>query len=462
MQQVVWQNGHVPADTCFHVAQLWCIVLDDSLLVTCGSMTEAAIRGDIVDLVTEPSRDPASSGVNSSIYVYYTDAVLYALPVEECRSWFAFISHFHEYWPQTLRFTHRDRLVTAAEWPAMLNLARYSNTRFVLSLKVVSAPQPPPRGELRSTAKVKDKDEEETDEEIEDSISKLKPPVKGKESAAANTSTTSDTEQDKFHVFSWLESFTVVADAHSQEQARLVRTHLQEMHDFLDKETNSSDRKAYRSCPEAKKLDTFTYLEKYSVLVAATKKKTQQKRELEDRIDIFNAAEVIFRFFLPLQFEGPTVGKFWGAVHRLVQMPKQTRAYQRDRADIAPSFRGMLRKLTQEIQSFTNVLSHAQPIERAGITVPLQLIRAWAHLVMALVKANNKSWRWPHLEFADSLIKEGMVEVMQGLPGEDLLSKEVVLPMEIVSLLSLRLLQDSTGVFPNLDMTYSEYLNALV
>lgn len=51
---------------------------------------------------------------------------------------------------------------------------------------------------------------------------------------------------------------------------------------------------------------------------------------------------------------------------------------------------------------------------------------------------------------------------MQTFPGGDLLSKEVILPMDIVSLLSLKLLQDSTGALPNIDRTYSEYLHALV
>jgi hypothetical protein len=122
-----------------------------------------------------------------------------------------------------------------------------------------------------------------------------------------------------------------------------------------------------------------------------------------------------------------------------------------------------LRELTQQIQSFTNILSHAQPLERAGITIPIQLIRAWVHLVMALVKASSNARSWhTHMDVAKALIKEGMGEVIQALPSEDLLAREVVLPMEVVSLLSLKLLRDSTGLYPNLDMIYSEYLNALV
>lgn len=122
-----------------------------------------------------------------------------------------------------------------------------------------------------------------------------------------------------------------------------------------------------------------------------------------------------------------------------------------------------LRELTQQIQSFTNILSHAQPMERASITVPIELFRAWIYLLIALAKAAKNSFvRLTQFEDAKDLIKDGMEEVIEALPGDDLLAREVVLPMEIVSLLCLRLLQDTTGAYPNLDAIYSEYLDALV
>jgi hypothetical protein len=130
--------------------------------------------------------------------------------------------------------------------------------------------------------------------------------------------------------------------------------------------------------------------------------------------------------------------------------------------------RPRLRELTQIIQAFVSILSHAQNTELAAIPVPLQLIRAWVHLVLALVKADGESSNvgyylgQGHLDFAIALIKEGMAEVMQALPSGDLLSNEVLLPMDVVSLLSLKLLQDSTGALPNIDKTYSEYLHAMV
>lgn len=143
---------------------------------------------------------------------------------------------------------------------------------------------------------------------------------------------------------------------------------------------------------------------------------------------------------------------------------QQRRGQRSGRADlVVPLVRSYLRKLTQAIQSFKNILSHAQPLERASITVPDGLIRAWLHLLMAMIYSSQGAFAWTeHSEVARTLIKGGMAEVIEEMAGESLLKKVVILPMEVVSLVTLKLLQDSTGVYPNIGTTYSEYLDALV
>lgn len=155
------------------------------------------------------------------------------------------------------------------------------------------------------------------DENQDGPQAKLKLPTKGKENAVKFDVPETEATDDKFHVFSWLDSFTVTEEASSKEQAESLRVQLQEMDEFIRKETNASDRKAYQNCPEATRLDALTSLEEQ---LEKSKKSPQSKREFDDRVDIVNAAEIIFRFFLPLQFEGPTVGKFWGAIHRLIRV----------------------------------------------------------------------------------------------------------------------------------------------
>lgn len=81
---------HAIADE--HVTNGW-----PALLITCGTMPDPTEKGnfdDMIDLVTKPSQDPSSS-VSSFIYVYYTEAVMYALPIDQCRSWFVRIAPGH-------------------------------------------------------------------------------------------------------------------------------------------------------------------------------------------------------------------------------------------------------------------------------------------------------------------------------------------------------------------------------
>lgn len=185
--------------------------------------------------------------------------------------------------------------------------------------KFRAAPQAPARGVLKSL--VNDDTACESKDNADGSEMKpkdnLKPPDKGKQNATSKSPTISSPEDDKFHVFSWLESFTASGQLSSQEQAESLRMQLQEIEDFLSNETNRLDRQAYKNCPEATHLAALTYLEEQA---ATVKRNSHLKRDFEDRVDVLNAAEIVFRFFLPLESEGPTVRKYWGAIHRIVQV----------------------------------------------------------------------------------------------------------------------------------------------
>lgn len=89
MLQAVCHHPNVPAGFCFHVAQLWCIVLDNSLLVTYGAVSATELRDDAIKIVNEPMRrDSTTSRASARIYVAYSDAVLWSFRLDECRNWF--------------------------------------------------------------------------------------------------------------------------------------------------------------------------------------------------------------------------------------------------------------------------------------------------------------------------------------------------------------------------------------
>lgn len=129
----------------------------------------------------------------------------------------------------------------------------------------------------------------------------------------------------------------------------------------------------------------------------------------------------------------------------------------------AQSIRRHLRRLTQPIQSFENLFTHAKAQDRPTIKVPDDLIKAWLHLLMGLIYSTAEIDVWSmHIHNAENLIKTGMRQVVESLPRHALLDSAAVLPMDIVSMACLNLFKDMTGKFSNISETYSEYLKALV
>lgn len=104
MGQAVCELGTAGKGECFHIAQLWCLILDDSeyphilcnnyiltfkgLLVTCGTMSKTKLQADMVKVNSEPSPTVLGSTSLRRIIVRYTDAVKWIFTPEECPTWF--------------------------------------------------------------------------------------------------------------------------------------------------------------------------------------------------------------------------------------------------------------------------------------------------------------------------------------------------------------------------------------
>jgi hypothetical protein len=48
----------------------------------------------------------------------------------------AFATHFHEFWPQAIRFYHRDKVINQDDWPRIVNLVKHSNTNVTIDLRM--------------------------------------------------------------------------------------------------------------------------------------------------------------------------------------------------------------------------------------------------------------------------------------------------------------------------------------
>ena len=97
---------------------------------------------------------------------------------------------------------------------------------------------------------------------------------------------------------------------------------MEEVHEYLVNKISFSDKKAYQDGQESLRAESFEYLEEQGKVIATGKTKSQRKHEYEEHIDILNAADIVFRCFLPITYDGPTTAKFWGAIRSSVQVRK--------------------------------------------------------------------------------------------------------------------------------------------
>lgn len=107
-------------------------------------------------------------------------------------------------------------------------------------------------------------------------------------------------------------------------------------------------------------------------------------------------------------------------------------------------------------------MSFAGKEDRATIELPRELVTAWLHIVFGLIYSSHTVDWFHHMTRARSLMKDGMQKMIQGISSQNLLEKAVMLPTEIMSLITLNLLQDDVGKYDNICDTYSLYLNSLV
>jgi hypothetical protein len=96
---------------------------------------------------------------------------------------------------------------------------------------------------------------------------------------------------------------------------------LKEMDEYLSTEINLSHRLIYNAAPSNTRLELYELLSGMrKEAVSEEDSTTPQIKVYEAMVDVVNAAEVLFRFFLPSNYEGTMVKKYWGAMYRLLQV----------------------------------------------------------------------------------------------------------------------------------------------
>lgn len=432
MEQAVCQLGNAKRGECFHIAQLWCVVIDNSLLVTCGTMSQSDLQGDTLKVNAEPSRDLTTDN-QGTILVSYGDSVAWSLAADECQTWFAFNSKFQAFWPKNIEFWHQDHIITAAKWPRILRLVSHARSSVKITLKIGCLPDVPPRAVLKPETEI--------------------------ETASGDEHRESDTD-DFVHVMMLPQTNRKGAPAFTKSST--VKTQLDSAHMFLMQDTSYSNRSAYKSCKPGTRKECHAYLDSLASIVEADGT-DDVRRAYEEKIDIFNTTETLYRFFLPQDFEDPTSGKFWGAIRNMLELRQLQPNYTHAIIDnTVLQIRRFLRNLTPSLIAFQNIMSHASESECDGVEAPREFVTAWLYVVMGMVYGSQDHSRWSsRTSRMRELLDQGMKKLMHSLPNKSLIERTSMMPLEVLSLVTFGLLQDQVGKSDDICETYSQYLNSL-
>ena len=156
--------------------------------------------------------------------------------------------------------------------------------------------------------------------------------VKDHRRPKTSSNRSSDRVKEGFHAFAWLnaynESYSASPDPPTVSESYIspavenkkLDEDLKEIDDFLGHKTNLNDRLTYKDCPSRNRTELYRLLSKERKEVTAGNDTNQtQRKRYETKVDILNAAESLFQFFLPSNYQGPTVQKYWGALYRLLE-----------------------------------------------------------------------------------------------------------------------------------------------
>ncbi|OAA73175.1 Mg2+ transporter protein, CorA-like protein [Cordyceps fumosorosea ARSEF 2679] len=338
-----------------------------------------------------------------------------------------------------LEFKKEDTVLTAGDWPKLLKFLsakRHKNVVLTLTVdrNVPTAPRALPTPE---------------------------------EAATNAKATLSDTP---LHTLALIIQSSEKGD--KPVKASELKLQLDAAHKFLMEQPAYATQAAYSDCSVTSHDAALEKLKSDGVEVE-DEKSDSRKREYEDGIELFNMAESLFQLFLPLDCDGPTTGKFWGAVRDLARGAKrqddkspETAASRRRGRELRMNQETVLRSLRlmyPKIKIFQGIMSNVPEEYRIKLEAPRQFVTAWLHVISGLVlcRAGDSSWE-SHISIAQRrLLMEGMDKMIQALPAHNLLDSVVLQPFEIASLAVLKLMQDRASQPDDINETYSQYLASL-
>ncbi|PQE19750.1 mg2+ transporter protein [Rutstroemia sp. NJR-2017a WRK4] len=404
-------------------------------------MSEDALCSDLITRSFLTSAQLANSGHKVNLNVRYRGNVMWSIPVEECQTWFS------------------DKLLNNHNVSKIVNAPKFRSLH------------PTERGKSEV-------DKEKSDATVSTNLPPFQeeggaPTNQHRISPSGSNQTPKESNKNtKVTRISMLTCLEGVAQPNNFIDEVALENHMETVEDFLIRRTNFTDSRAYKTCSSLLRIDVQSTLENDGKVLLESDTSSDKLKAHEDLIDIFNTADSIFQFFLPMTSKTPTAMKFWGAVHRIVHGKRKSRSNDGDTEaqDFEPLSSRSLKHVLDELKpiavrltAWSDLLSHAKASDHTRIKTPNEFLQAWLHLLMGLIylSKENQHRSYEFIFSAETLTTRGLKTIIQSLSKKNLVESSVVLPLELVSLMSLKLLHGITPGHSDIIKTYSSYTDSI-
>ncbi|KAK4147642.1 uncharacterized protein C8A04DRAFT_24189 [Dichotomopilus funicola] len=407
---------------------------------------------------------------------------MWTIPVQECQTWFTFVSHFRHYQPLQLQFFQRFRVVRPSHWPQLYRLAVRNEKKIVLDVYVKprpTLPQPEVLAPLPDTSR-----------------SPVPSSHGGQNLLAPGSPQSTQTQQKKRRpsisktepsysgVLAYLGGFTNTVSPTAPPrffENETIKQYFADLENQMFTKTIFKDRRLYKFVEVADRSAVHDAMDTERRNLELSEPSEDHQRDFDQRVKVFNAADSIFRFFFSPDASVATTGRYWGAVLALVNQPptgppdfgpaqsgsrpsgKQVFGVNRRRwATELDMLTSALDDIRSDVLSFGETFANIQESDRARIEAPPVLADAWVHITLALVVFPSDSRRGIALaQRAKSDIWDGIKEIMACGSEPATIKHLAVLPCDLVALMAMKLTNNATANMPSVSDTYGSYLNMI-
>ncbi|OCK78762.1 hypothetical protein K432DRAFT_383652 [Lepidopterella palustris CBS 459.81] len=491
-----FRTGFVADGQFFQVAQLWCLVLGDELVISCARKPVSDLPGKLINITNTPPADPAHPLIGDRApFLQVSDGGIrvWLLPLDQCDTWAAFAANF-----SSLGFSlvdgwevkYRDTALDVEDWPRIVQIARKSSIRLLLAKKKHDDDDDDDDDIDDDDDDDNDDTKKESDNEPEtDSTVDISPKIQTLDSGIHTESPVTQLHVPKltlispamveeaqlntppkelvpppkdmfsvdvFHVFTLLATVfdggrisqpsdpTPTTGSSSKYQfevnQKLLRDDLVEVDKYLStKNTRHMETEGYKQCPMK---TTYEVEASIDQLKALKNSDSRYKQEYNSKIAFARAARIIFEFFFPLRYEDTVTMKYWGAIDRIIRTPGIKSAH--GQFDVIVKDVAGLARVTDEIKQ--ELFTGKDPRDYVT-TVPHEFIQAWMLSLMYFVMftTEHSSRSASHIRRCKERLLQGRMKMIERLQPINIREREAVLPLGITCLLLGQLLHDSNG-----------------